>query len=57
MSKVRSFVVPVVSASTLKKVLTENLSKKAKLMTDELRGYKNVGKQFSSHEVVNHKKL
>jgi len=53
---VRSFVVPVVSASTLKKVLTKNISKKAKLMTDELRGYIKVGREFSSHEVVNHKK-
>ena len=25
-------------------------------MTDELRGYKGVGKQFESHEVVNHSK-
>ena len=54
--EVRSFVVPVVSASTLKKTLTEHLSKNAKLMTDELRGYKGVGKQFKSHEVVNHSK-
>ncbi len=53
---VRSFVVPTVSASTLKKVLTDNVSKKAKLMTDELRGYKTVGKEFKSHEVVNHSK-
>lgn len=52
---VRSFVVPTVSAMTLKKVLTENLSKSAKLMTDELRGYIRVGKEFKSHEVVNHK--
>jgi transposase-like protein len=51
---VRSFVVPVVSASTLRKTLTEHLSKNAKLMTDELRGYIKVGKEFKSHEVVNH---
>ena len=56
-SEVRSFVVPVVSVSTLKKVLNENLSKEAKLMTDELRGYINAGKQFSSHEFVNHSKF
>ena len=44
-----------VSESTLKKVLTENLSKSAKLMTDELPVYKNIEKQFASHEVVTHK--
>ncbi|MDR3668167.1 MAG: IS1595 family transposase [Ignavibacteriaceae bacterium] len=53
---VRSFVVPTVSAITLKKVLTENMSKSAKLMTDELAGYKRAGKEFASHEVVNHSK-
>lgn len=37
--KVRSIVVPVVSASTLRKVLTENVSKESHLMTDEGRGY------------------
>jgi transposase-like protein len=52
--EVRSFVMPVVSASTLRKTLTEHLSKNVKLMTDELRGYEKVGKQFASHEVVNH---
>ena len=53
---VRSFVVPVVPAITLKKTLTEHLSNIAKLMTDEGRGYINVGKQFASHSVVNHGK-
>jgi transposase-like protein len=52
--KVRSFVVPTVSASTLKQVLTENVAKNAHLMTDELAGYKKVGQQFASHETVNH---
>jgi transposase-like protein len=54
--EVRSFVVETVFSATLKKVLSENMSKKAKLMTDELRGYKKVGKEFASHEVVNHSK-
>ncbi len=54
--EVRSFVVETVSSATLKKVLTENMSKQAKLMTDELRAYKKVGKEFASHEVVNHKR-
>ncbi len=55
--KVRSFAVPTISASILKKTLTGNISKKANLMTDELRAYVNVGKEFASHEVVNHSKL
>lgn len=53
---VRSFQVETVSAKTLKKVLTENINKKANLMTDEHRGYIGVGRNFKSHEVVNHKK-
>ncbi len=53
--QVRSFVVQPVSAGNLKKVLTENLSKSAKLMNDELPAYKNIGKQFTSHEFVTHK--
>jgi len=55
--QVRSFAVPTVSASTLKKVLTENMSKKANLMTDELIAYKKIGENFASHEFVNHSKL
>ena len=55
--QVRSFAVPVVSSKTIKKVLEENISKSAKLMTDELRAYTIVGREFSSHEVVNHSKL
>lgn len=51
---VRSFVVPVVSAKTLRNVLTENVSKDAHLMTDEGRGYIRLGREFASHGVVNH---
>jgi transposase-like protein len=55
--KVRSFVVDTVSSLTLKKVLLENVSKASNLKTDEWRGYKKVGIEFASHQVVNHKKL
>lgn len=55
--QVRSFAVPVVSSKTIKKILEENISKSAKLMTDELRAYTIVGREFSSHDVVNHSKL
>ena len=55
--EVRSFVVATVSSSTLKSVLTEHMSKNAKLMTDEGIWYKRAGKEFKSHEVVNHGKF
>lgn len=51
---VRSFAIQSISAKTLKKVLTDNMDKRAKLMTDELRSYEKVGKEFKSHEVVRH---
>jgi transposase-like protein len=51
---VRSFAVPTTSARVLKRVLNDNVSKKANLITDEWPAYKNVGKDFNSHEVVNH---
>lgn len=54
--KVRSFVVEPVSASNLKRVLTENISPSANLMTDELPAYKKVGLMFNSHQSVNHRK-
>ena len=51
---VRSFAVPTVTAMTLKEVLLENVDTSAHLMTDQLGGYKGVGKQFASHQVVDH---
>lgn len=53
---VRSFVVQTVSAKSLKAVLNDNVHPSAKLMTDELAAYQKVGKEFSSHESVNHGK-
>ena len=43
-----------VNGPTLKKVLVNNIDKGAKLMTDELRMYRSIGKNFSSHEAVKH---
>lgn len=54
---VRSFAMPLISSITLKKALTEHLDESAKLMTDELPAYKKVGRQFKSHQVVNHSKF
>lgn len=52
--RVRSFVVPSVTAMTLKEVLLENVHPSSHLMTDENVGYKKIGKQFASHQTVNH---
>ena len=53
---VRSFVVPTVSAQTLKEVLLENVNPLSHLMTDELTGYEKVGERFASHQTVVHSK-
>ncbi|HEX9656658.1 MAG TPA: IS1595 family transposase [Bacteroidota bacterium] len=52
--KVRSFVVPTVTASTLKETLLANVHPKSHLVTDELDGYKKIGKEFASHQTVKH---
>ena len=51
---VRSFHVASVNGKTLKAVLHSNIAKDAKLMTDDLRMYRSIGKHFASHEAVNH---
>jgi len=53
---VRSFVVPTISASTLKSVLLEHIHPSANIMTDELPTYKKIGKHFASHKSVRHTK-
>lgn len=52
--KVRSFVVPTVTAATLKETLLANVHPSSHLMTDELDGYRKVGKEFASHKTVKH---
>jgi transposase-like protein len=52
----RSFHIPAVNAKTLRPILKEQLSKKARLMTDEHGAYTQVGKEFAEHGVVNHSK-
>ena len=54
---VRSFVVPTVSAMSLKEVLLENVHPSSDLMTDELAAYTKTGRKFASHQTVNHRKL
>src|SRR5207249_4417153 len=52
--KVRSFSMPLVNASNLKRAIHEHVEKSSTLMTDEYVGYKTLGKEFSEHHTVNH---
>jgi transposase-like protein len=50
----RSFHVATVNAETLRPILISQIDQKARLITDEARVYKKIGKEFASHESVNH---
>ena len=52
--RVASFHVPNVNASNLKPILEEQISPKSDLRTDESSIYTQIGKEFASHETVNH---
>lgn len=52
--KVRSFHVPVANAENVAHIVRENIHRESRLMTDESRLYPVVGKEFASHETVNH---
>lgn len=52
--KVRSKVIAGTAFDTIRVELPKNVSPDAHLMTDMLSAYNNVGKQFASHEQVNH---
>jgi transposase-like protein len=52
--KVRSVHVPAVNAKTLRKVITEQVSRKSYLMTDESAVYPKIGTEFAGHGTVNH---
>lgn len=51
---VRSFHVKAVNGTTLRTILKEHIAEEANLMTDELRLYKPIGKEFASHQTVKH---
>ncbi len=53
--KARSFVVDDVRAVTVAPIVRENLAREAKLMTDESPIYTVVGREFASHNVVQHR--
>ena len=50
----RSYHVPNISLVALRPVLNAQIAKKAHLMADELGIYKKIGKDFDTHETVNH---
>jgi transposase-like protein len=52
----RSFHVDGTRVMDLKPVIQQNLSREAKLMTDELKSYTEIGRDFVSHETVAHSK-
>src|SRR5665811_1874471 len=52
--RARSVHVPYLTASNVRKVLTTNVLRKTDLMTDSANVYNTVGKEFASHESVNH---
>jgi transposase-like protein len=52
--KVRSMHVGRITGENLRAALHGNVSPKAKLMTDEATWYRNIGKNFASHESVMH---
>lgn len=51
---VRSFHVANVTANTLRPILKEHISQQASLMTDDFTTYASLGKDFASHDVINH---
>lgn len=52
--KKRSFHVTNVNSETVRPILNAHMDKKARLMTDETSVYNKAGKEFASHEKVNH---
>lgn len=52
--RARSMVVDHLDAPKVAEILTANLAKEARLMTDDARFYKPVGRQFADHQFVAH---
>jgi transposase-like protein len=51
----RSFVVDKVSALSISRIVFENVSREARLMTDEAAFYKRIGVDYAEHHTVNHR--
>lgn len=52
--RARSVQVREITANTVRDILVRNVNRKSDLMTDEATMYKMVGKEYASHESVNH---
>ena len=52
--RARSHHIPNVSGKTLRPVLDKHADRKSSLMTDTSGGYLHIGKEFASHEMVDH---
>jgi transposase-like protein len=51
----RSFHIESASIANLQPVIRANLAREASLMTDEWVSYRSIGREFASHDTVNHK--
>jgi len=54
--RVKTRMIEKPTSKTLKRVINAHVDKSARLMTDEYAGYKKVGSEYSSHDVICHKK-
>jgi transposase-like protein len=52
--RVRSMVVDKLTSADIGSILAENISREARLMTDEARFYTSIGKCYAEHGVVRH---
>ncbi len=52
--QVRSIVVDQVTVSNVMPIIQENVAREAKLLTDQAKLYKHIGKEFAEHHTVNH---
>jgi transposase-like protein len=53
--RVRPMVIPDVSGATLKDAIRQNVNRRARIMTDEHKGYRGIGKDFDGgHQTVKH---
>ncbi len=52
--RARSFHVANVTGKTLRPIIVRNVDRKSALMTDDAGQYRPIGKEFASHETVNH---
>ncbi len=51
---VRSFRILDLDVANIKPIVDANLSKESRLMTNEAKRYKAIGKEFAEHESIDH---